>query len=161
MDKKQIKAERLRILKEETALYMRLEAGENVTMELRHCGKRLENLGRLTERRDILDESKPGVRKDETLISPDLEEQGSHNGVSRQLMLYRLRLGWSEERAATTPVAKRTRAADLPITIESYRALSNSGLSDVKIAEKVGITNMQLNRFKKNNGLTNKKGVTV
>lgn len=161
MDKNQMRIERLRILKKIDGLNVRSQAGEDVDKELQSCGRQLDKLAKKTPRRDALDAKKSGAKKDETLVSLELEKEGAHNGVSRQLMLYRLRLGWSEKRAATTPVTKRTRSADLPISVESYRAFSDTGLSDVAIAEKVGISAMQLSRFKRKRGLTHRKSANA
>lgn len=103
MHKKLIKEERLRILKEERALQLRSEAGEDVEKELLSCGRQLMKLSSRKPRKDVM------VHKEEklTTVSKELIDRAAKNGITKIALENRIRYGWHEELAVTKPMRNR------------------------------------------------------
>ena len=106
-----INEQRTAIIKEIGELELRAEKGENVTASIRHCGKRLEALGRQRKRKDVMDvggfrkvemEQKQAKAADNELRLKWRQVAGD-NGLSNVAYYKRVANGMSYEEAATAP----------------------------------------------------------
>ena len=76
--KTELRKQRLAILKEETALIKRDEAGEDVAALLLNCGKQLDKLANKTRRANVLDADYFGA--------PELVKDKRHNEITKELI---------------------------------------------------------------------------
>lgn len=113
-----ISEQRIEIIKEIGALELRAEKGENVTAKIRHCGKRLEALGKQRKRKDVMDAEYEGMREKEItdgILSKKQNEAdykkwmtvAIESGVGINQYGMRVTRGWSFEKAATQPLRKK------------------------------------------------------
>lgn len=153
-----ISQQRIAIIKEIGELEIRAEKGENVTASIRHCGKRLEALGKLKKRKDTMDaNSKDYQTRKGEMVPREILDLAESNGISREALLHRISVGWDKQRAATTPVEARGKAKDFGISVERYKELVKSGMLDREISTQLGIAEHKLSYFKKVNGLLKPK----
>ena len=161
MDKNQMKIERLNIMQDINALNARSQAGEDVTTELRHCGKRLDKLGKHKARVNVMDATEVKESVDANFyveITKEMYKRAVSNGIPASVVRQRIhRDGWDAERAITSEMGRRKTLDFKGMTVEFYKRLKEEGLRDSDICKKYEIKKNALHGFKLKNGITRTK----
>lgn len=151
MNKHEMKKERLRIMAEIDRLNLRADAGEDVSKELQVCGHELRNVGTGKPRLDVMDID---TLKNDFRITKEMRIRAQKNGISYSTLQNRIyTLKWDDERALTVVPPKRVSYVEIGLTVDMYKHLRDSGLSDVEIQNKYDIPKHSLSKFKARNGL--------
>lgn len=111
-----ISEQRKAIILEIGDLERRGEKGEKVDARIRHCGKRLEALGRKRKRQDSMDTGLGYEEETPAVILSRKENEAGYkkwitpaikNGIGSNQYRLRVSRGWDFEKAATQPLRKK------------------------------------------------------
>lgn len=156
-----ISEQRKAIILEIGDLERRGEKGEKVDTRIRHCGKRLEALGRNKKRRDVLDATEDRSEQKKNLyvtIDEGMYKRAESIGVDRHTLRQRIhRDGWDVEVATAKPKGRRLPSDVGDMTVAQYTQLKEEGVRDVDICEKYEIKRYVLHRFKQKHGISDKR----
>lgn len=152
MDKAEIKKQRKLLYKKIDALTVQARNGEDVEDELLDLGKQLDSL------RPKSEHAPEPVRR-ATKFTDEQRDQAEANGISLSLLNQRVFvLGWSLEDAINKPIQHNKSTVEIAgLTADLYEALKAKRILDKEIADEFGVSASTLARFKKANGLNQKR----
>src|SRR5690606_37168138 len=111
----------------------------------------LRNVGTGKPRLDVMDID---TLKNDYRITKEMRIRAQKNGISYSSLQYRIyTLKWDDERALIVVQPKRVSYVEIGLTVDMYKHLRDSGLSDVEIQNKYDIPKHSLSKFKAPNGL--------